>query len=107
MTVAQPFIHLNVKSEYSLLNSILKTKDLLKFCNEHEMPAIAVTDINVMYNAWHYQTQAKNMNPKVHSIIGCTFNISYGSVYGNIELLAKTREGYRNLVAKYSGKYEF
>lgn len=99
MTVAQPFIHLNVKSEYSLLNSILKTKDLLKFCSEHEMPAIAVTDINVMYNAWHYQTQAKNMNPKVHSIIGCTFNISYGSVYGNIELLAKTREGYRSLVA--------
>ena len=52
------FVHLNVKSEYSLLNSILKTKDLVQFCVDNDMPSIAVTDINTMYNVWHYQNEA-------------------------------------------------
>lgn len=91
------FIHLNVKSEYTLLNSILRTKDLIKFCSENGMEHVAVADINTMYNTWHYQNIASK--EKVHSILGCSFLIKYGSIYGNIELFAKTREGYRNLVA--------
>lgn len=93
------FIHLNVKSEYSLLNSILKTKDLLDFCEEQQMTSIAVTDINTMYNVWHYQKMAGDKKTKIHPILGCTFSIDYNGTFGNIELLAKTREGYRNLVA--------
>lgn len=91
------FVHLNVKSEYSLLNSILKTKDLIQFCADNDMPYVAVCDINTMYNVWHFQNDAKSK--KLKSIIGCTFLIKYGNLYGCIELFAKTREGYRNLVA--------
>ena len=91
------FVHLNVKSEYSLLNSILKTKDLVQFCVDNDMPSIAVTDINTMYNVWHYQNEA--IKKKIQPIIGCTFMVYHSGIYGNIELYAKTREGYRNLVA--------
>lgn len=91
------FIHLNVKSEFTLLNSILRTKDLIKFCSDYGMGHVAVADINTMYNVWHYQNAASK--EKVHPILGCTFLIRYGGIYGNIELFAKTREGYRNLVA--------
>lgn len=53
------FIHLNVKSEYTLLNSIAKSDDIIKKVQGFDIPAVAITDMNTMHNAYHFEQHAK------------------------------------------------
>ena len=46
-----PFIHLAVRSSFSLLESMITTKTLTAWAVEQNMPAIAVTDRNNMFGA--------------------------------------------------------
>ena len=46
-----PFIHLAVRTSFSLLESMITTKGLTKWCTDNAMPAIAVTDRNNLYGA--------------------------------------------------------
>lgn len=91
------FVHLNVKSEYTLLNGIIKTRDLIEKVKSFDKKAIAITDLNNMYNVFHFEEQLNKNGIKY--IIGVTFSLKYSDdVYGNIELLAKDLQGYKNLV---------
>lgn len=90
------YVHLNVKSEYSFLNSILKTKDLVQFASKQDVPAIALTDLNNLFNAWNFQQQAQKAG--VHSILGCTFTIRHEELSGNLTVLAKNQQGWHSLV---------
>ena len=42
------YVPLHLHTEYSLLDGAIRIGDLLKFCKEHEFPAVAVTDHGVM-----------------------------------------------------------
>ena len=46
-----PFIHLAVRSSYSLLESMITSKALAAWAVEHSMPAVAVTDRNNLFGA--------------------------------------------------------
>jgi DNA polymerase III subunit alpha len=39
-----PFVHLHNRSEYSLLKSALRVRDLVRLAAEAKMPAVALTD---------------------------------------------------------------
>ena len=90
------FIHLNVKSEYTLLNSIAKSDDIIKKVQGFDIPAVAITDMNTMHNTYHFEQHAKKAG--VRNIIGATFCVKYEDTYGNLVLLAKDTKGYKNLV---------
>ncbi len=93
----QVFVHLNLKSEYSLLNSILKTSDIISWCEATNSSSIALTDLNSMHNAYHFQEKCRAAGIK--PITGVTFCIKYSdSDFGSITLLALNRDGYKNLV---------
>lgn len=97
------FVHLNVKSEYSLLNSIAKTKDIISKVQDFDNQIVALTDINNMYNVYHFEKACQKAGVK--NIIGVTFSIRIDkslydadTIFGNITLLATNITGYRNLV---------
>lgn len=92
------FVHLNVKSEYSLLNSIAKTKEIIQKVKNSGMGSIAITDLNNMYDVYHFGQACEKEN--IHHIIGVSFCIYFENLhsYGNIELLAMNEKGYKNLV---------
>ena len=46
-----PFIHLSVRTSFSLLESMITTKGLTKWCVDQAMPAVAVTDRNNLFGA--------------------------------------------------------
>ncbi|MEM9055638.1 MAG: PHP domain-containing protein, partial [Pseudomonadota bacterium] len=46
-----PFVHLAVRTSFSLLESMIGTKTLTAWCVEQGMPAVAVTDHNNMFGA--------------------------------------------------------
>lgn len=95
------FVHLNVKSEYSLLNSIAKAKDIIGEVKSFDIPTVALTDLNNMHNVYHFEQACKKAGVKC--IIGMSLCIKYEKnmyekMYGNITLLAKDEVGYKNLV---------
>src|ERR1700693_6108374 len=50
------FIHLRVHSAYSLSTGAIKTKELVKLCQRHRMPAVAVTDTGNLFGALEFAT---------------------------------------------------
>src|SRR3546814_3754720 len=45
------FVHLRVHSAFSLSQGAIRTKDLVKLCATHRMPAVAVTDSGNLFGA--------------------------------------------------------
>ncbi len=94
-----PFVHLQVHSGYSLLNSAASVEDLTAKAKELGYSAMALTDDEVMYGAVEFYKSCKKRGIK--PIIGLTASVltdekeqlSYPLV-----LLAKTNKGYQNLL---------
>ncbi|MEM7046271.1 MAG: DNA polymerase III subunit alpha [Pseudomonadota bacterium] len=96
---ALTFVHLRVRSHYSLLTSLLKIPQIVERCEEESMPAVGLTDVN-LFGALEFATaaQARGIQP----IIGLTcrlqpFDDSNKDAY-EIALLASTQAGYQNLM---------
>ncbi|MBB5355180.1 DNA polymerase-3 subunit alpha [Anoxybacillus mongoliensis] len=91
------FIHLQVRSGYSLLSSTVKIEELVTRARELQFLAIALTDENVLYGAIpFYETcQAHGIKPIIGMI--ATVIHEYGHT-DQLVLLAKNNDGYRQLV---------
>ena len=100
------FTHLHVHSHYSLLDGLPKIPELVSYIKELDMDAVALTDHGVLYGAIEFYQEAKKQGVK--PIIGIEGYVATGSMYGktpgiddkrhHITLLARTTEGYKNLV---------
>ena len=84
------YIPLRVKTNYSLLTSLIKIDELIKKCKELNISSIAICDDN-MYGVMEFYKECINNNIK--PIIGTEINIDNN----NILLYAKNYEGYQNL----------
>ncbi|MGH7123343.1 MAG: DNA polymerase III subunit alpha, partial [Stellaceae bacterium] len=67
------FIHLRVHSAYSLSTGAIKTKEMVKLCQRHRMPAVAVTDTGNLFGALEFATSAAEAG--IQPIIGCELPI--------------------------------
>ncbi len=99
------FVGLHIHSDYSLLDGASQLPDLVARAKELGMPAIALTDHGVMYGAIELLKVCKNQGG-VRPIIGNEMYVVNGSIadpnprvkkYHQI-VLAKNKQGYRNLV---------
>jgi DNA polymerase III subunit alpha len=89
------FSHLHVHSEYSLMESTIKIKDLVNTASRNGMKAVALTDKYVMSGAVEFYKEAVNNNIK--PIIGCEICIKNNRMLSHLILLARNRKGYGNL----------
>ena len=95
------FVHLQVQSAYSLLNSTAKIEDLVKKAKELGFTSLALTDENVMYGAIPFYKECLKQNIK--PIIGLTVSVlanddSDENKSYSLILLAKNKQGYKNLL---------
>ena len=99
------YVPLHLHTEYSLLDGAIKIKDLIEFCKENNMPAVAVTDHGVMYGDMELQELAENT--EVKPIMGCEFYVHNGDITErdknnnpcyHLVLLVKNKTGYANLI---------
>jgi len=110
------FVHLHLHTDYSLLQSTIQIKPLIKHLNESGMQSCAITDFGNMYGAISFYNSMKAAN--LHPIIGYEAHLTFGSrfdresgvksgerPYYNIVLLAKDLEGYFNLAHLASKAY--
>jgi len=106
MTQAVPFVHLRMHSEFSLIDSMIRIKPLMKTLQAERMPAIALTDQSNMCAMikFYKAAQAAGIKP----ICGCDVFIStkYSDEATRITLLAMNAKGYLNLTELVSRSYQ-
>ncbi|WP_027410176.1 DNA polymerase III subunit alpha [Anoxybacillus tepidamans] len=91
------FVHLHVRSGYSLLNGTTKIKDLVKKANELGFHSLALTDENVLYGAIPFYEECRKYGIK--PIIGMMAHVQLeGDEAYPLVLLAKNNIGYRHLL---------
>ena len=101
-----PFVHLHLHTEYSLLDGAARIKKLFNECEKLNMPAVAITDHGVMYGVGEFIETAKKLKTPVKPIIGCEVYITEDRFKregkqgesNHLILLAKDLKGYKNLI---------
>lgn len=127
----EPFVHLHNHSQFSVLQSTINIKDLVKATANHGMPAVALTDHANMMGAFHFVKEvmahnkvvkAKNeeliangerpTEKEITPIVGCEFYVCEDHTNKNVKdyghqivLLAKNKKGYHNLAKMSSIAY--
>ncbi|MFT3726700.1 MAG: DNA polymerase III subunit alpha [Terricaulis sp.] len=102
--MTQPFIHLRARSAYSLLQSAVQVKDLVKLAAKHNMPALGVTDANNLFGALEFSEAAAEAG--VQPIVGLTLRVKgENGVDGAIALLAQSDTGYATLMKLSSAAF--
>jgi DNA polymerase III subunit alpha len=95
--VTLSFVHLQVRSCYSLLRSPTKISDLVEKAKELQFTSLALTDENVLYGAIPFYIKCKRFG--IQPIIGMITDIVLeGEEAYPLVLLAKNETGYRHLM---------
>ena len=105
------FVHLRVRSAYSLLEGAIKADKVPKLAASAQMPAVAMTDRANLFGALEFSVAAKDAG--VQPIVGCALPVSgVGEGRGErwarrptLALLAQDEAGWRNLTALSSMAY--
>jgi DNA polymerase-3 subunit alpha len=107
------FVHLRVKSAYSLLEGAVRPKELAMLAAESGMPAVAVTDNNNLFGVYEIaDTVAKvGVQPIIGALLSVELAPSSATQQGsrkkppNLPLLVQNDAGYRNLTKLLSAAY--
>jgi len=96
---AANFVHLRLHTEFSLSDSLVRIKSLVKRVAELNMPACAITDQTNFYGLIKFYKAAQGAGVK--PIAGSDFWIASNESEGKptlITLLAMTDQGYKNII---------
>lgn len=102
---AEPkFIHLNVRSKYSILEGLCDIKKVLGKCTELNMPAVAITDKDNIFGGVDFSLAAAGAG--IQPIIGQALAIRNPELDKDmrpqdafyVEILAQNDAGYKNLI---------
>ena len=96
---AQPFVHLRLHSEFSVVDGTLRIDEAVKLAARSAQPALAVTDLNNMFGAVKLYKAARGKG--VQPILGAEVTLEGlgedKSALSRVLLLAQNHAGYLNL----------
>ena len=105
---SQPrFVHLRTHTDFSMIDSIVKVKPLVKACAANEMVAMALTDFTNFCGVVRFYGEMLSLGMK--PIIGADVKVKStlcGDEYFDLTLLAKNNEGYKNITLLLSKAYQ-
>ena len=93
-----PFVHLNVHTEYSLVDGIARVKELAASVRDAHMPAVAMTDVSNMYAAVKFYRACKEMSVK--PLLGTEITVCGDAderAKGQMILLCRNNNGLQHL----------
>lgn len=106
---SDPFIHLRLHTEYSLLDGAVRIKPLMEKALRCEMPAVAMTDHGNLYGAIEFYKEATQAGIK--PILGCEVYLTPPGAgmtehtpdpmerrNSHLTLLAQNNKGWQNLI---------
>lgn len=99
------FVHLNVHTDYSIIDGLIKVDSLLEHIRFLKMPAVAITDFNNLFGLIKFYHSSHKIGIK--PIIGADFLIkSFSNEISKLTILAKSYIGYKNLIFLISLSYK-
>lgn len=111
MSEPRSFVHLRVKSAYSLIEGAIRAKELAKLCTEYDMPAVAVTDSANVFGVFDWTDVVAKSG--VQPIVGCLLPVELSGVQvlGSkpkppyLPIYVQNEQGYLNLCKLLSSAY--
>ena len=100
------FVHLSLRTEYSLVDSIVRIPPLVEACVAAQLPALAVTECGNLFSAVKFYRAANAAGVK--AIIGADLALPNDydpNVPARLVLLCQDREGYTGLARLVSRTY--
>lgn len=103
--VPTSFVHLRCHSEYSIYDSLIRFSSLTQKVVEHNMSAIAITDLGNMFGFVKFYTKA--LHAGIKPLIGAELWIENNSPlgYSKLIVLCQNNQGYHNLTKILSKGY--
>ncbi|HEX4869557.1 MAG TPA: DNA polymerase III subunit alpha, partial [Moraxellaceae bacterium] len=97
------FVHLHVRSEFSLKDSIVRIDQLVKATAAAEMPSVGLTDLMNLYGLvkFYKAAQGKGVKP----VFGADLVVLEGEERQDVTVLVMNEQGYRNLIEVISRSY--
>ena len=96
--MSDSFVHLHLHTEFSLLDGMIRTKDLVKRAAEFGMPAVAMTDHGNLYGAIEFYQACKKAGVK--AIFGCEIYLAPLKMEDKKELVGRKRATHMTLLAE-------
>jgi DNA polymerase-3 subunit alpha len=119
-----PFVHLHNHTQFTILQSTMDVKGLIKQAIKHQMPAVALTDTGNMMAAFHFEKAISGINKEIDNerkeaeeaglpftkqplkpIIGCELYVCRDRLDKSnkdngyqVVFIAKNKKGYHNLI---------
>ena len=111
MELGQAFVHLRVRSAYSLLEGAIRPGSMAGLASKAEMPAVGICDRANLFGALEFSQYLKDAG--VQPIVGCALPVTgIGGVAGGrwaraatVPLFAQNEQGWLNLMALSSEAY--
>jgi len=97
------FVHLHIRSEFSLKDSIVRVDELVAATLAAKMPAVGMTDLMNMYALvkFYQGAQGKGIKP----LFGADLVLREGEQRFEVSVLVMNETGYRNLINVISRAY--
>lgn len=96
--MSDSFVHLHLHTEFSLLDGMIRIKDLAKKTAEYGMPAVAMTDHGNLYGAIKFYQECKKAGVK--PIFGCEIYLAPGKMDEKKDLVGRKRATHMTLLAE-------
>ncbi|MES2440170.1 MAG: PHP domain-containing protein, partial [Verrucomicrobiota bacterium] len=96
--MSDSFVHLHLHTEFSLLDGMVRIKDLAKKVKESGMPAVAMTDHGNLYGAIKFYQECKKAGVK--PIFGCEIYLAPGRAEDKKDLVGRKRATHMTLLAE-------
>ena len=101
--MSQPFVHLHLHTEYSIVDSTVRIPSLMQQCADLGMPAVALTDQGNLFGMVKFCRQA--LDAGVKPLVGVDLKLADHDDIDRpsaLVLLCQNQTGYRNLTALLS-----
>ena len=94
------FTHLNIHSEYSIVDSIVKIDQLSEKAQHYNYESIAITDSANLFGflKFYKSVRSKGIKPIAGAEINHVRDSSSHNEHANLTLIAKNQMGYKNLI---------
>ncbi|HEY7774543.1 MAG TPA: DNA polymerase III subunit alpha [Marinagarivorans sp.] len=104
--MTSPFVHLRIRTEFSLVDSIVRIKSMVKTVADMDMPACAISDLTNFFGLVKFYKAAQGAGIK--PIGGCDFllRIDEESPPTLFTLFAMNNRGYKNILELISRAYQ-
>jgi DNA polymerase-3 subunit alpha len=97
------FVHLHVRSEFSLKDSIVRIDELVQATAAADMPAAGLTDLMNLYGLVKFYKAAQGRGVK--PVFGADLVFTEGEEHFDVTALVMNEAGYRNLIQIISRGY--